>query len=97
MRSTGHPVAGVSVFQPGCDQSVTTDESGRFRIEDARPGRTFLLARKEGFRFHGQLIERLPRQERSSRRTGLLTRPDGSGEPSYMRKLPAGVITSNSQ
>src|SRR5207248_5929156 len=34
----------------------------------------------------------LPRQERSSRRTGLLTRPDGSGEPSYMRKLPAGVI-----
>ena len=28
----------------------------------------------------------LPRQERSSRRTGLLTRPDGSGEPSSMRK-----------
>src|SRR4051794_32480170 len=34
----------------------------------------------------------LLRQERSSRRTGLLTRPDGSGEPSYMRNLLAGVI-----
>jgi hypothetical protein len=53
----GQPVAGVSVFQPGDNPPVMTEESGRFRLENARPGQSFLLARKDGFRFHGQLIE----------------------------------------
>src|SRR3979409_2508709 len=34
----------------------------------------------------------LPRQVSSSRRTALLSRPDGSGEPSYVTKLLTGVI-----
>src|SRR5437016_230033 len=32
-------------------------------------------------------------QGRSCRRTGLLTRPDGSGDPSYANLFAAGVIT----
>src|SRR5438128_2377051 len=36
----------------------------------------------------------LPRQGTSSRRTALLSRPDGSGEPSYVTNFLAGVIWS---
>ena len=63
----GQAVAGVSVFQPGAHPPVMTNESGRFRLENARPGRSFLLARKEGFRFHGQLIEPISRARSRSR------------------------------
>jgi hypothetical protein len=35
-----------------------------------------------------------PWQERSFCRTALPSRPDGSGEPSYVKNVPAGVITS---
>jgi tetratricopeptide (TPR) repeat protein len=34
----------------------------------------------------------LPRQERSTRGTALLSRPDGSGEPSHVSNLPDGGI-----
>jgi hypothetical protein len=83
----GYPVAGVSVFQPGCDRTVTTDESGRFRIENARPGRTFLLARKEGFRFHGQLVE--PTSKSQPLVTLTLTRQSEQQQPEHlMATLP---------
>ena len=40
------------------------------------------------------LTEVLRRQGSSSRRTALLSRLDGSGEPSYVTLFRAGVISS---
>ncbi len=45
------------MFQPGDGPSATTDEAGRFRIAGARPGRSFLLASRDGFQFSGALID----------------------------------------
>jgi hypothetical protein len=53
---TGNPIAGAEVFPPGHELSTVTDSAGRFRLETMRPGRSFLFARKPGFRFHGQPI-----------------------------------------
>jgi len=50
----GQAVAGARVFQPGGKPEATSDEAGRFTLEQARPTPSFLLARKAGFRFHGQ-------------------------------------------
>ena len=44
---------------------------------------------REAFRGGGEVL--LRRHERRSRRTALLSRPDGSGEPSYVRNFPAWV------
>ncbi len=49
----GRAIAGVEVFEAGGGRSATTDEAGRFRQVGARPGRSFLLARREGFVFGG--------------------------------------------
>jgi hypothetical protein len=53
----GKPVAGVAVYQAASSTSATTDERGGYRLEKARPGRTFVLARKAGYRLQGQAIE----------------------------------------
>jgi hypothetical protein len=53
----GRPIAGVQVFQSAGGPSATTDEAGRFRLLGTRTGRSFLLARRDGFRFGGILID----------------------------------------
>jgi hypothetical protein len=53
----GNAIAGVVVAQAGGGPSATTDDAGRFRLDGALPGRTFLTARKTGFRFTGRRIE----------------------------------------
>lgn len=52
----GKPVAGVSVSQAAGGPASTSDEAGRFVLAKARPGHSFLIARKEGFRFHGMAL-----------------------------------------
>ncbi len=51
-----NPIAGALMSQPG-GPTTTTDAAGRFRLKDALPGPSFLLARTEGFRVQGWLIE----------------------------------------
>jgi len=53
----GKPVAGVKMSQPAEGTATTTDEAGRFRLDQASPGRSFLLARGDGFRFQGWVID----------------------------------------
>jgi hypothetical protein len=53
----GRPITSVQVFQPGDGPSATTDEAGRFQLGAVRPGRSILLARRDGFRFGGALID----------------------------------------
>jgi len=53
----GKPIAGVQISQPAGGPATMTDEAGRFRLEQASPGRSFLLARRDGFRFQGWLID----------------------------------------
>ncbi len=53
----GRPIASVQVFQPGNGPSATTDDAGRFQLEAVRSGRSILVARREGFRFGGTLID----------------------------------------
>jgi hypothetical protein len=55
----GKPVAGVEVFQTGDGPEPTATRSGpegRFALGAFRPGRVFVFARGDGFRFHGQLL-----------------------------------------
>ncbi len=57
----GKPLAGIEVFQTGDGPRATrasTDAGGRFVLGGFRQGPVFLLARADGFRFHGQLIRR---------------------------------------
>ena len=49
----GKPIMGVSISQPAGGPATTTDATGRFCLERACPGRSFLLARADGFRFEG--------------------------------------------
>jgi hypothetical protein len=49
----GKPIAGVRMFQPSGGPATTTDQSGLFQLETARPGASFLLASANGFRFEG--------------------------------------------
>ncbi len=53
----GRPIASVQVFQPGNGPSATTDEAGRFQLGAVQSGRSILLARREGLRFGGALID----------------------------------------
>jgi hypothetical protein len=53
----GHPIAGVQIFEASDGPLATTDEAGRFRIAGVRSGRSFLLARRAGFRFSGASID----------------------------------------
>jgi hypothetical protein len=53
----GRPIAGARVSQHGSGPATTTDAAGRFRLTGARPGRSFLLARCDGYRFGGMLID----------------------------------------
>ncbi len=56
----GLPVEGVSVFQSGDGPIRTrtvTDKDGRFRLKGVIAGKAILLARKDGFRFHGQPVD----------------------------------------
>ena len=88
----GKPIAGGSVFQPGDGPSVTTDAGGRFQLAGARSGRSFLLARADGFRFGGTMIE--GNDDRPVELT--LTRP---GEPPerIMRTLPGPIPADESR
>jgi hypothetical protein len=55
----GKPVAGIEAFQTGDGPEPTSTRSGpdgRFVLGGFRQGPVFLLARGDGFRFHGQLI-----------------------------------------
>lgn len=52
----GRPIAGARVSQHGGGPSATSDEAGRFRLIGARPGHSFVLARRDGFRFEGMLM-----------------------------------------
>ena len=52
----GKPIEGASMSQPG-GPATTSDGTGRFRLDGAVPGRTFLLARREGFRVQGWVIQ----------------------------------------
>ena len=88
----GKPIAGVHVFQPGGGPPATTDAAGRFRLPGARPGRSFLLARRDGFRFGGTMV-----QGSDDRPVELtLTRP---GEPPerIMRTLPEPIPADESR
>jgi transketolase len=69
---------------------------GRIYIESKhRP--LFLIEHTVNMEEHaGEPGALLLRQESGSRRAGLLTRPDGSGEPSYGTHLPAGGRASGS-
>jgi hypothetical protein len=49
----GKPVAGARVFLPSGEPSTTTDARGRYLLEGVLPDKTYLLAKAEGFRFHG--------------------------------------------
>jgi hypothetical protein len=89
---SGRPVAGAEVFQPGRDVSTTTDDSGQFRLEKTRPGRSFLLARKERFRFHGQPIEEGPKAPMTIRLTRTIERPDR-----VMKTLPDSISLEESR
>ena len=82
----GHPIAGVQVFQPGEGPAATTDEAGRFHVAGVRSGRSFLLARRDGFRFSGTSID----DEESNRVELTLSRP---GEPAdrIMATLPEPI------
>ncbi len=53
----GRPITSVQVFPPGDGPSATTDAVGRFQLGAVRSGRSILLARGEGFRFGGALID----------------------------------------
>ncbi|HEV3024097.1 MAG TPA: carboxypeptidase regulatory-like domain-containing protein, partial [Pirellulales bacterium] len=56
----GRPVAGVRVFQSGdgpARTEATTGADGRFAVEGVVEGPAFLFVEKDGFRFHGQLVE----------------------------------------
>jgi hypothetical protein len=79
----GRPIGGVQVFETGGGPSATTDETGRFRLVAARPGRSFLVARREGFHFGGTMTEGREDQPVEL----VLTRP---GEPAarIMATLP---------
>jgi hypothetical protein len=86
MDRQGRPVVGARVFQAGYGPSATTDPSGRFRLDAARPGRPFLLARRQGFRFAGTMID--GREDRPIELT--LTRPgEPPGRP--MATLPEAI------
>ena len=50
----GRAVAGALIFQTSVKPNAISDEAGRFTLEQARPTPSFLFARKEGFRYHGQ-------------------------------------------
>jgi len=52
----GRAVGGALVYQPGGGPDAITDPAGRFVLERARPGPSFLIARKQGFRFHGRAV-----------------------------------------
>ncbi len=56
----GKPVDGARVFQSGDGPEraeTTTAADGHFSLAGFRPGPVFLLVRKNGFRFHGQLLK----------------------------------------
>lgn len=53
----GQPVAGAQVAQAGGGPEGVTDPTGRFVLERARPGKTFLITSKDGFRLHGLAID----------------------------------------
>ena len=58
--SQGKPLSGVEVLNRGCLQmppSVTTDASGRFRLDGFLPGPARVFAVKEGYRFTGVRTE----------------------------------------
>ncbi len=83
----GKPVANVEVFQTGDSPEQTSTRSGadgRFALDGFREGPAFILARAEGFRFHGQLIRESEHQvaveltrvgERPSREMRMLPEP----------------------
>ncbi len=55
----GQPVVGAIVFQTGDAPARTQTETaaaGRFQLDDAATGRTFVFARKNGYRFAGVLV-----------------------------------------
>jgi hypothetical protein len=56
----GRPIAGATVFQSGDGPMRTravSDDQGRFQLPGVIEGKAIILARKEGFRFHGQPID----------------------------------------
>ena len=53
----GKPVQGAEVRQSPGGSRCLTDEAGRFRLAQARDGRSFLVAHKQEFRFCGQPID----------------------------------------
>ena len=53
----GNAIRGVQIFEPAGGPSTTTDPAGAFRLERARSARTFVLARRAGFRLQGRLID----------------------------------------
>ena len=58
--SQGKPLSGVEVLNRGClrmPPSVTTDASGRFRLDGFLPGPARVFAVKEGYRFTGVRTE----------------------------------------
>ncbi len=88
----GRPIAGVRVFEPAGGKSATTGADGRFRLDGARPGRSFVLARCDGFRVGGAIVD-----ERADRPIELvLTRP---GEPPdrAMATLPDRIPAEESR
>jgi len=85
--SAGLPLAGVQVFlhrEAVKPQRTTTDAAGRFRLEGLRFGRTFVCAKKEGYRLQAVAT--------TSRTTGLsvtLLRRDEPVPPWKPRRPPA--------
>ncbi|HEX7376458.1 MAG TPA: carboxypeptidase-like regulatory domain-containing protein, partial [Pirellulales bacterium] len=56
LDSSRQPVAGVTVFNSGDalqPVSVTTDATGRFRLDELFGGAVYIFARKPGYRFSG--------------------------------------------
>ena len=90
----GKPVANVEVFQSGDgpeQTSTQSDADGRFVLDGFRDGPVFVFARREGFRFHGQLI-----REGEQKVTVELTR--GTERPAReMRMLPGPIPPEESR
>jgi Carboxypeptidase regulatory-like domain len=90
----GKPVANCLVFQTGDGPRRTeteTDSDGRFALGGLRPGSVFLFARRDGFRFHGQLIKASERNV-TVEMTGTTERPVRE-----MRMLPDPIPLEESR
>jgi hypothetical protein len=90
----GKPVANVEVFQSGDGPEQTSTRSGadgRFILDGFRQGPVCVLARGEGFRFHGQLIQE-DESEVALELTRLTERPARA-----MRMLPEPISREESR